>query len=254
MADAVRFVQLEYSPAEPGSAARRVVKEVSESTKEGTLVALVPASAEKEWKPRHDAFLGSSATEPILTINSPHLRLHRRPGRAVLFGKPDRYPDVLAALTDFEHFEAEMRRIELELDRTEADAERDLPKLFDVRTVEHREYFAERMQHFSRLRLEFARLEPHWARPARVLPPRSRLWMEKLIERAELEDRAEAVSDRLELREELYEGAADRAADTAGWANGHRLEVIIILLLIVEIGFMATELWLHWRELHADPI
>jgi hypothetical protein len=236
--ESIRFVQITHPPA----SGRAVQTDVAnpDAAAGGFVAALVPASCEREWKPKHEAFLGK---ESVLSIASRKLRLHHRPGRAVLIGSPDRFADVLAAVIEFEQSETELRRIEDELDRTEADAERDLPLFFDVRTTEHRSMLVERMEHFSRLRLQFARLNRN-----RDLSPRSRAWLEQLQERAGTEDRAEAVSERLELREELYEGAADRAADAAGWAHGHRLEVIIIALLVVEIVFMSAELWLHFHE------
>lgn len=256
MPESIRFVRIRYSTEHPDGPVRRlfpgpvpvhaIETELAEpaTDAEGLVVALVPHSCEREWKSRHDAFLGGSAA----TVRSPKLRLHRRTGRAVLIGSPDRFADVLAALIDFEHFNAELRRLEAELDRTEAETERDLPLFFEVTSSEHRTMFAKRMEDYSRLRLEFARLEPRWHDAAPDLSPRAKAWVEKLLEQAGTAERSEAVSDRLELREELYEGAADRAADAAGWAHGHKLEVTIILLLVVEIAFMATELLLHLQE------
>ena len=59
------------------------------------------------------------------------------------------------------------------------------------------------------------------------------------MEKADAEARAEAFDAQLELREELYEGAADRFTDYWGWANGHRLEVIIVVLLVLEFFVMS---------------
>jgi hypothetical protein len=254
--ESIRFVRIRYSTEHPDGPVRRVFPgpvpvhaietELAEPSADaqGLVVALVPQSCEREWKNRHDAFLGGSAA----TVRSPKLRLHRRPGRAVLIGSPDRFTDVLAALVDFEYFHSALERFEVELDRTEAETGNDLPLFFEVTTSEHRTMFAKRMEDYSRLRLEFARLDPRWHDAAPDLSPRAKAWVEKLQEQAGTAERSEAVSDRLELREELYEGAADRAADAAGWAHGSKLEVIIILLLVVEIGFMATELLLQFRE------
>ncbi|MFO0806312.1 MAG: hypothetical protein U0791_24675 [Gemmataceae bacterium] len=256
MPESIRFVRIRFSTDLPDGPVRRVFPgpvpvhafetELAEpgADAEGLTVALVPHSCEREWKPRHDAFLGGAAS----TVRSPKLRLERTACRAVLIGSAERFADVMAALIEFEHYDSRLRRFEAELDRTEAEAENELPLFFEVRSAEHRTMFAKRMEDYSRLRLEFARLEPRWHDAAPDLSPRAKVWVEKLLERAGTAERSEAVSDRLELREELYEGAADRAADAAGWAHGSKLELTIILLLVVEIGFMATELLLQFRE------
>ena len=107
----------------------------------------------------------------------------------------------------------------------------------------------ETIETLARARLTFARLEPLFASPARTMSPVARRLMRQLSARLDIPARLEALSDRLEALEDLYEGANDRIADYRGWHKGHVMEIIIILLLLLEIVLMGGDLWLHYLEL-----
>lgn len=256
MSATIRFIQIRFAASDSSRPSRRTfpgpppVQAIEEPLAEvepalpHLVVALVPATCAKEWQPREEAFLASSpvADEASVSLASRGVLVLRRPGRAVLIGDPDRFADVIAALVELEFYEGELRRLERDLQQSEAEADGDVPHAFQIHSLEQRARFKERIEHFTRLRLDYARLEPHWLRPPRDLSPRTRRWLAKLLERVETEERAEAVSERLELREELYEGAVDRMADYAGWRFGHRLEIAIIVLLLLEVILISAEL------------
>jgi len=65
--------------------------------------------------------------------------------------------------------------------------------------------------------------------------------MARLMNRMDLEARSESLDQRLDVCTELYEGATDRVADYRWYRSGHRLEMTIVWLLIVEILFLAAD-------------
>lgn len=74
-----------------------------------------------------------------------------------------------------------------------------------------------------------------------VLPPRS-----------PIPERLEAAGDRLEALEDLYEGAVDRINDHRYWRDGHRLEVGIIVILLIECAMIFADLYLRFQEANAE--
>lgn len=189
--------------------------------------------------------------KPSLRVKSGSASIEWRPGQASVTAPKELREDLVSALVEFTHYEGELRRMEAALAEGLPEAERDTEFAFQIRPqdVVHRPRITERMQHYTKMRLEFAQLEFFFSTPCGELSHESKRWLKALLRKADVEARAEAFSDQLELREELYEGAADRFTDHWGWAHGHKLEVLIIVLLILEIGFMATELALHIYEI-----
>jgi uncharacterized Rmd1/YagE family protein len=56
--------------------------------------------------------------------------------------------------------------------------------------------------------------------------------------RADIEARLEALNDRLETIEDLYEGAIDRITDYRNYRKGSFLEIAIIVLLGLEVALL----------------
>jgi hypothetical protein len=171
-----------------------------------------------------------------------------RPGRAVLECTASSAENLLAALTGFSFFESELRRLEQDLLPYEASAQADTAVAYQIRSENRTSWprLAQTMENLSRLRLTFARLSAALAIPPRSLDREGRRAAARLTARAGVPARLDAFSNRLEVCEDLYEGAVDRITDLQGWRKGEILEIIIIVLLVLEVILMAWQLaWHH---------
>jgi hypothetical protein len=177
-----------------------------------------------------------------------------RPGQVVVQSRPEHLETVLAAITDFAFYEGELRTLEAAVEAHEAQAQADAGLAHRVRrcTRQERQRFEDLISYFSSLRLTYARLEPRLLRSSRALTPEARQLVARLLKKADVEDRLEAVSNRLESLEDLYEGANDRVADHRWYRNGHLLEIGILAMLVIEAAIMVGDICIHYREYQVE--
>ncbi len=173
-----------------------------------------------------------------------------RPGRAIVRGEADRFDEVLAGLADFAFYEGELRTLERTVEAAETAALADTARAYRIQDKdrEHWPRFAELIEHFGRIRLRYARLEPRLIKGSRSLPPLARGLVNRLLAKADVNARLEAFSNRLEACEDLYEGATDRVADYRWYRTGHRLEWGIIFLLLLEVVVMSADLYIRYLD------
>lgn len=167
-------------------------------------------------------------------------KLFWKPGRAVIEGSVPPDDGLLAALAQFAHDEWHLRQLETALQRIEQSAPADVPRAYLPKPSD-RTAFARIIalsQELALLRLRAARLEPGAYLPPRDLALDNRRCIARLIARADMEDRLEALSARIEACEDLYEAAVDRMTEQ----KGLRLERGIILLLSIETVLILIEL------------
>ena len=174
-------------------------------------------------------------------------KIQWRPGRLLVQGSPDAFEGILEAATDFAFYESDLRALEGTLDSHEAQALEDVARSQRIRFHDRKHWprFAELTEYFCRMRLTYASLEPHLVIASGTLPRDARQVMARLLDEAEISDRLEAASNRLEACEDLYEGANDRVADYRWYIGGHWLEITIVLLLLVEVAALLAPLSLR---------
>jgi hypothetical protein len=215
---------------------------------EHLLVAFVPRSNEgpklvASWLAAPD----HPEAVPAVELRRKGQVIYWRPGRVLVQGRVEDADALLAALTDFAYYEGELRSLEETLEQCEQGTEEDAARAHRIRDEEQEHWarFGEMIEYLYVMRLTFARLEPRLAKGSRTLPPEARRVMTRLLARADVEERAEAFSDRLEACEDLYEGANDRVADYRWYRGGHRLELGILLLLSVEVILLLLDLYVN---------
>jgi hypothetical protein len=213
-------------------------------------VAFVPRGANGDWSRAADEWLAAPPRPdavPAVEVAEGDDKVRWRPGRAVVQARPDRRADVLAALAEFAFYEAELRALEAAVEAHEAQAQQDSAIAHKVRQRDRKNWprVAATIEQLTRLRLDHARLAPRLAKGSRALPPEARRLVTRLLRKADASARLAAVGDRLEALEDLYEGANDRVADYRWYRNGHRIEVLIVVLLVIEAVVMSFELYLH---------
>lgn len=172
-----------------------------------------------------------------IAVESETVKLRWLPGRAVIAGLPEDCDAAIAGLVEFAFFEGELRRLEHAILKHQAAADADVALAYDIRHRDrsHWDRLYRTMEELYRLRLQFARLEPHLYESCRSLPAGPRRIVARLSSRAEIEGRLEALNDRLETIEALYEGAIDRITDYRNYRKGALLEIGIVILLGIEV-------------------
>jgi hypothetical protein len=209
-----------------------------------------------DWPPQ-DAWMAppnhAEAVRPVL-IEHETDTVQWRPGRALVRVRAERREEVLAALTDFAFYESELRAMEAAIERYERGASADVAYGYQIRQRDRKAWarFKELTEYFAQLRLTYSRLEPRLTHASRALQPRARRLMARLLVKAGVASRLEALNDRLEAMEELYQGANDRVADFRWYRNGHLLEIIIIVLLLFECLAMSGDMIIRYMEYQVD--
>lgn len=209
-------------------------------------VVLIPKKAEKEWEAVAKEHFHSTDDPDALAFDVKYRgdRIVWRPGLATVYLNDEPRDELLPALTEFAFYEAELRKLEAEMDKREVTAQEDVPytQTIHKRDKAHWPRLTETIEAFCRMRLVFARLSPRLTEEANSLGPRTRRLASRLLKHARAESRSESLDTRLEACEDLYEGANDRVADVRGWAYGHFLEIIIVVLLLMEVILLCVEL------------
>ena len=169
---------------------------------------------------------------PPIVVKVRDAQVTWRPGRAVIQGTADQVEPLLAALVDFSYYEAELRRLELELADSWRRLEEDTPLAYDVKQADMAEGQGRGQEDGADLAaaMRHVRIEPHLYRPAAHLPAAARDLGERLREAARVEDRSSRRRKDREFRE-VYESGSQRINDFRAARQGFILESVIIVLL-----------------------
>lgn len=213
-----------------------------------TLV-LLPTDAVSEAKKLGESWLAPSDrshTVPTTAFASNNCKIQWRPGKAIIQGPSDGIERVVEAVVEFAFLEGELRRLERSLESQEALAPGDVPRAHRIRFRHHKEWrrIGETVELLYSMRLTYGRLEAQFAIAPHVVPRESRQVLERLVEESAIDHRMEGFSNRLEACEDLYEGANDRIADYHWYLEGTWMEATIIVLLLIEIGLMAIDVFI----------
>ncbi len=186
-------------------------------------------------------------TEPVVRLDRDGLLLEWGVGRAIVSGGPILDDETIVALAEFAFYEGELRGLEQKLALYEPSALEDVGRAHRIRASDrgHWERFRATIEEMNRLRIQFARLEGHFTDAARDLPRDARRLTGRLLRRASAPARATDFGERLEVMEDLYEGANDRVADYRWYLGGTILEVTIVILLLVEAIIMGADVYVR---------
>lgn len=177
-------------------------------------------------------------------------RILWRPGKAVIIGSARRLDDWLAGLVDFSFYEADLGRLERELEDHWATAEADVVLTHSVseRALARRAHVDRMTRETALRRIRLARLSPNLEKPTLTLSGPARRLVSELANAADVADRLHYVDDRLQVYEDLYESANDRLSEYCYFAREYRLELWIVGLLVLEAILILVEIWLAWNE------
>jgi hypothetical protein len=210
---------------------------------------VVPATGDGsgEWGGRALEWVGPAETgaAPTVDVTLRNDRILWRAGRAAVIGSRERAEEILPGLVEFAWYEGQLRRLESEIQADWQRAEQDVPLTHRVRAADlKRCETVDRMTEVvTHRRMRFARLEPHLGKAPLTLSPPARRVFSELLQAADVADRLDAVDDRLEVTEDLYELANDRLLEFSYYRSEFWLEVGIIVILILELAGIGWELW-----------
>lgn len=168
-----------------------------------------------------------------------------RPGCAVVQGVGAPLNETLSALADFAFREAELRRLEQDVERIWQGAETHIPFTHQVDAVAIKSWpeINERTERVTRCRMRFARLAPRLGTPSMALSGPARRLAAQMTGQAGVAERLEAVDDLLEVLEDLYELANDRLSEFSYFRYESHLELWVIALLLTEVILLLWELY-----------
>jgi hypothetical protein len=186
---------------------------------------------------------------PTIIVQHNGETIRWRPGQALVQCTRERREEILAALVEFAFYEGELRGLEERLEAHEAQAQADVSIAYQIRSRDQKHWtrLRETIEYLARLRLSYARLEPFLAKASRTLSSHSQRLVSALFREADVEERLEALNDRLEVLEDLYEGANDRVADYRSYRQAAFLEIVITMLLFVETIIIAVDIYTRSR-------
>jgi hypothetical protein len=209
-------------------------------------VVVAPPNTSAALRQQIDAWLaaaGESELRPVVIVKLDGARVRWKPGRAVINGQPGAADALLLGLTHFAFLEGELRQAEQSVDAGEAEALGDVDRAYRIRSKDrgHWDRILKTCEDLARIRLGYARLEPQLHAVPRHLPLEARRLVSRLAARADVADRLDALNDRLEACEELYEGAVDRITDSRWYRRSFWLEVAILAVLALETVLLVAD-------------
>jgi hypothetical protein len=166
--------------------------------------------------------------------------------RAAILAAPDRVEPLLLALVDFCYYENELRKLEREIGEGWPLLEMDAPLAYAVAAPdpERFESIGQRMEQTLKRRIRLERIAPHLYQPRAHLAPLANQLIERLREKAHVEDRHEALGSQLEVFERVYEMNSQRISDFNIARQDRTLEWVIIVLLASETFLLLIDvLW-----------
>jgi hypothetical protein len=209
-------------------------------------VVAVPG-ADQRWRNDLQNWVAQAAPRsavPPVTIKVREAQVTWCSGRAVIQGGIDHIDPLLAALADFHYYEAELRRLELEVAASWRELEEDSPLAYDVKQSDMTRYkeVGRRVEQTLRRRMRHVRIEPHLYEPSAHLPAAAQDLGERLREETRIEDRLEILDGQIEAFESVYEMCSQRIGEFRAAREGFVLESVIIVLLTVETVLLLAEL------------
>jgi hypothetical protein len=167
-----------------------------------------------------------------------------QPGLAVLSVRAEHEDDVVAAITYFSFYEGELRKLEQRVDELWPKAERDIALTHQVK--KHDLARTDSINELTRVvqlaRMRCLRIAWLLENPdAALLSHAGRQIVSELVGRGNIENRLEAVEDRLEVFSDLYELANDRLSEFSFFWREYTLEVWILAMLVLEVVLLVIE-------------
>jgi hypothetical protein len=186
-------------------------------------------------------------TAPPIAITLHGARVIWSPRRAAILAAPERVEPFLLALVDFCYHEKELRKLESEVGENWPLLEMDAPLAYSVAKLdpERFENIGLRMDQTLKRRIRLARIAPRLYQPRPHLSLLANQLLDRLREKAHIEDRLEALDAQLEVFVRIYEMNSQRISDFKNSRQERTLEWVIIVLLATETLLLLLDVLHH---------
>ncbi len=185
---------------------------------------------------------GSSATPTVVTVHG--AQVVWTPARAAILAPADRTEPFLRALVEFCYFEAQLRALEAETAAAWPllDADSALSRTVTTHDPDRFEDVTARAAQALDRRVRLARIVPYLYQPRPHLPPLANQLIDRLRERAHIENRHEALAAQLDVFDRVYEMTSQLISDFTASRQQKTLEWVIIVLLAAETLLLLIDL------------
>ncbi len=218
-----------------------------DSSEEFLFLFLPDALSTPDLRKETDTWLDNihcvSEGPPIEVVAKPNTIIWH-PHHVVVLGEKNISEEMFMALVEFAFFERELRTLELQLKDYFAICPQDIPLTHGVGVPELRcqTHVNHMTQQITSSRMEFVRLIPCFDNLYGGLTPHVKHLIGELTKKSRVwNDRIDAVDDKLEFLEDLYELANDRLTEFRYFRRESTLELWIIALLVLELAVMLWE-------------
>ncbi len=187
---------------------------------------------------------------PAIEIVMRSDRILWRPGQALVIGAPDRIIENLIGLVHFTFYEAELRKLESEIDDNWLFFESDVALTHGVDQSSFARWpHVNAMTQWATLaRMRFVRLDGCFESSTIDIPGPAKRLISELSNMCDISSRTEFVDNKLEVYEDCYELANDRISEYSHFKKEYNLEVYIIYLLVAEVILMVWEIYFSIRN------
>ncbi|MGI4854055.1 MAG: hypothetical protein ACRYF4_08450 [Janthinobacterium lividum] len=227
--------------ADPVASHAVVVPAGTPASKDGDVepltVAVYPFGEARETFAEWTSRVAETGRAAPIYLKARGVELWWCPGQAVLQCDRNEADALVGAVAEFQWYEGVLRGLEAGVVAGWSHLEQDRPLAFDVTAADLRgsDAVGARMGEAFQRRIHFSRLEPHLFAADATMTAAAQKLGNDLREKARFEDRAEALDAHLETFEHIYEMASQRMGEFRASQQGHRVEWIIIWLLVAEV-------------------
>lgn len=181
--------------------------------------------------------------EPAADIQVRSDRMLWRPEVSLVVCNPERIRDILVGIAYFTFFVKEVARLEKELSSSWSQVRKDMRFIHQVDDSSFAEQSRvnDRSRWSYELRSDYSRIEPFVDSVPTYVPAASRRIIQELSTHTEILNRLKVLDHQLEVFEDTYELANDRILEYSYYRGEFKLEVIIIIVLVIELIFMAAD-------------
>lgn len=211
----------------------------------------VDLTAERDWYKLVSPSVSSLALDPALKdaqeppadLQVRSDRILWRPALTLVICNAERLNEILTGLVYFSYFVKQVARLEKELSDSWSEVRKDMRYIHQVddQAFSEQPRINEKSRWSYMLRADYARIKPFIDTVPNYVPANARRIIQELATHTEILGRLKVLDDQLEVFEDTYELANDRILEYSYYRGEYKLEVVIIIVLLVELAFMAAE-------------
>jgi hypothetical protein len=172
-----------------------------------------------------------------------------RENQAIIHGPADRLQGLLRAVVEFTYYEAQLSKLEEEVEADWAIAEGHTIFAHEQHHPNPAQYkqIGEMTQRVQERRMRYARIERRLYTPSDELPTAAYKAGLRLRDEEDIEARLEDADQKIEVYQDLYEAINQRVGEERHFRSELFMEIVIAALLAVEILAVVWEIHMMYK-------